>query len=106
MGEQDLELAENAEAALVNITKIDDTLRQIDKVENVGIFANFKTKFDQIKSEFLNDPDAGSRVVEDQYLDSLLGSDVFKQIIALGIGARGLDTPAEREFFARGLNRD
>jgi hypothetical protein len=36
--------------------------------------------------------------VEDQYLDSLLGSDVFKQIIALGIGARGLDTPAEREF--------
>ena len=98
VGEQDLELAENAEAALVNITKIDDTLRQIDKVENVGIFANFKTKFDQIKSEFLNDPDAGSRVVEDQYLDSLLGSDVFKQIIALGIGARGLDTPAEREF--------
>jgi hypothetical protein len=31
-------------------------------------------------------------------LNSLLGADVFPQIGALGIGAKGLDTPAEREF--------
>jgi len=31
-------------------------------------------------------------------MDMLLGSDVFPLISSLGIGARGLDTPAERDF--------
>ena len=33
-----------------------------------------------------------------EFLGALLGSDVFPYIQSLGIGARGLDTPAEREF--------
>jgi len=37
-------------------------------------------------------------ISDTELLNSLLGADVFPQIGALGIGARGLDTPAEREF--------
>tara|TARA_R110000787_G_scaffold7272_1_gene24972 strand:- start:192 stop:614 length:423 start_codon:yes stop_codon:yes gene_type:complete len=42
----------------------------------------------------------------------MLGSDVFPMIKALGIGARGLDTPAERKFLQQvmtgeiGMTRD
>ena len=39
-----------------------------------------------------------SDVSNDQYLEALLGSQVFAMIKTLGIGARGLDTPAERDF--------
>ena len=44
------------------------------------------------------DKAAGKKVADTEILDSFLGSDVFPQINALGIGAKGLDTPAEREF--------
>jgi hypothetical protein len=37
-------------------------------------------------------------VSDTELLNSLLGAEVFPQIGALGIGAKGLDTPAEREF--------
>ena len=36
-----------------------------------------------------------------EVLDAMLGSDVFPMIKQLGIGARGLDTPAEREFLQK-----
>ena len=41
---------------------------------------------------------SGDQAVSMQILQSFLGSDVFPLIRALGIGARGMDTPAEREF--------
>ena len=36
-----------------------------------------------------------------ELLEALLGGDVFPMIKELGIGARGLDTPAEREFLQK-----
>ena len=84
---------------MTNITKIDQTLDQIATQDiNTGVGFNFFTTLDRLKGQFLNDPDAANRATQDQYLDALLGSEVFAQIGALGIGARGLDTPAEREF--------
>ncbi len=41
---------------------------------------------------------AGKTVQNTELLEALLGSDVFPMITALGIGAKGMDTPAEREF--------
>jgi len=108
----DIEVATNAQNALTNIRKIDETLNQINKGVNTGIGATFFTTVDRIRGQFLQDPDAANRATQDQYLDSLLGSEVFSQIGALGIGARGLDTPAEREFLrevltgTRSLNKD
>jgi hypothetical protein len=41
---------------------------------------------------------APESVTDTETLQALLGADVFPLIQSLGIGARGLDTPAEREF--------
>jgi hypothetical protein len=65
---------------------------------NTGFAAETLLVFDRARAKFLADKKAGKRVTDTEYLDALLGSDVFPQISALGIGARGLDTPAEREF--------
>jgi hypothetical protein len=51
--------------------------------------------------KFAADKKAGRRVEDTQYLDALLGSEVFPLIQQLGIGARGMDTPAEREFLRK-----
>jgi hypothetical protein len=52
----------------------------------------------QIRSQYLSDKEAGVEVTNNQYLDSLVGGDVFNAIADLGIGARGIDTPAEKDF--------
>jgi hypothetical protein len=49
----------------------------------------------------MNDIKSGKTVSDTELLDTMLGSDVFPMIKALGIGARGLDTPAEREFLRK-----
>jgi len=95
----DLEIYDAAQAAPNQIAKLDETLSILRSQDiNTGIGAELFTVLDQARAQFLADKKAGKRVSSTQYLDSLLGSDVFPQISALGIGAKGLDTPAEREF--------
>jgi hypothetical protein len=53
---------------------------------------------ERAKNLVMRDEASGRKVSDTELLDALLGSDVFPMIKALGIGARGLDTPAEREF--------
>jgi len=97
--EDDNTLVTTARDAVGNIDKLDEALTIIDEGDiNVGLFSDIKTNFNRLKSTFLQDPEAASITAQNQYLDSLLGSDVFTAIGALGIGARGLDTPAERDF--------
>jgi len=43
----------------------------------------------------------GERISDTEYLDAMLGSDVFPMIKQLAIEADGLDTPAEREFLRK-----
>ena len=96
---EDTELANAASKAPENIAKLDEALRIIETGDiNTGILSGVTSNFNRLKAQFLNDPEAASITAQNQYLDSLLGSDVFTAIGALGIGARGLDTPAERDF--------
>ena len=96
---QDIELADRAAAIPQNIAKIDEALDLLYNSDiNTGLGAEVFNVMDKARAKFLADKDAGKRVEGTEYLDALLGSDVFPQISALGIGARGLDTPAEREF--------
>lgn len=111
--EEDIALHQKAQSIPTEIKKVDETLNVLRNSNiNTGIGAEVFTVLDQAKAQFTNDKAAGKRVTDTQYLDSLLGSSVFPQISALGIGARGLDTPAEREFLRKvitgtiSLNKD
>jgi hypothetical protein len=88
-----------AEAAVENLSKINETLDQLKTGTAItGAFADVQKNIQKVQAKFANDKKAGKAVTDTEYLDALLGSDVFPMISSLGIGARGLDTPAEREF--------
>jgi hypothetical protein len=88
-----------AEAAVENLSKINETLDQLKTGKAItGAFADVQKNIQKVQAKFANDKKAGKAVTDTEYLDALLGSEVFPMISSLGIGARGLDTPAEREF--------
>jgi len=96
---RDIQRIDNAKLAEKNIGKLRETRNLIMSGDiNAGFGSGLQDVVARAKSKLLLDKKAGKNVSDSQYLDSLLGSDVFAQISALGIGARGLDTPAEREF--------
>jgi len=113
IGETQLKIAESGEAAAENLLKINETLNELRTGKAfTGQFAELQTNIAKAQAKFADDKKAGKRVTDTEYLDALLGSDVFPMISSLGIGARGLDTPAEREFLRKvmtgtvGLERD
>ncbi len=98
-GKQDYTLVASAPALQASLGKVDETLNILRQGDiNTGLGAEWFTVMDRARSQFINDKKAGKRVEDTQYLDALLGSEVFPLIQQLGIGARGMDTPAEREF--------
>jgi hypothetical protein len=64
---------------------------------NTGWLSELKQGVDKVAAS-LGGKDALLRLSNTELLSALTGSDVFPMIKQLGIGARGLDTPAEREF--------
>jgi hypothetical protein len=97
--EQDVELVNTANKSKNNISKIDMTLNQLQNSDAItGFGADIQKNVNRFKAKVLKDQKAGKQVADTEILDAFLGSDVFPQIGALGIGAKGLDTPAEREF--------
>jgi hypothetical protein len=112
-GERDVAQFGAAEAAVENLPKINEVLVQLETGDPfTGAFAEIQKNIQKVQAKFAADKKAGKRVSDTEYLDALLGSDVFPMIGALGIGARGLDTPAEREFLRQvmtgtiGLEKD
>ena len=113
IGEAQLKVAESGEAAAENLLKINETLNELKTNQAfTGSLTDLQTNIAKVQAKFADDKKAGKRVTDTEYLDALLGSDVFPMISSLGIGARGLDTPAEREFLRKvmtgtvGLERD
>lgn len=95
-------LIDAAQAAPENIIKIDQTLDILNSGDAyTGFAAEMETQFARVGGKFFGSDEAKNRVSRTQLLEALLGSDVFPQISALGIGARGLDTPAERDFLMK-----
>lgn len=87
------------ESAAENLNKINETLNELKTGQAfTGAFADLQSNIAKAQAKFAADKKAGKRVSDTEYLDALLGSDVFPMISSLGIGARGLDTPAERDF--------
>jgi hypothetical protein len=102
VAKSDINLIENAQAVAGTLPKMYETRQLLESgALNTGFAAELQQVVDRAKTKILSDKRAGKRVTDTEYLDALLGSDVFPQISALGIGARGLDTPAEREFLRK-----
>lgn len=98
-GESDIaafNAAENAATALTKDYEALDLLRRGQP--STGVTSDLELQFNRIKAAVGNDKEAVKKVKDTELLNALLGQDVFTNIQSLGIGARGLDTPAEREF--------
>ena len=90
-----------AEKGPAQIDKLNTVLRTLNKgTPNVGFFSTIKQAFDKTFAAFGSE-EAMIAAEDTEFLAALLGSDVFPYIQSLGIGARGLDTPAERIFLQR-----
>ena len=97
--EADVAQHETAIAAQDSIAKMDQLLTHLKTSEAItGMGAEVFKGIERMKVLVADSERAGRRVSDTELLDAMMGSDIFPMIKALGIGARGLDTPAEREF--------
>ena len=98
-GERDIEQHGLATSAVENLAKLDTVINHLKTSDAItGMGSEIFKDIERAKNLVMQSEKSGKRVSDTELLDSLLGSDVFPMIKALGIGARGLDTPAEREF--------
>ena len=99
-GEKDFAFYDAANAAVDGLNRTNQTLELIESGQPItGAAAELQLNFERLKSAVTGRKD--KKIEDTEVLDALLGSDVFAQIQALGIGARGLDTPAEREYMRK-----
>lgn len=110
--EKDVEIAQAAPKAVGRISSLNNTADAIVRGSvsggkegfETGPFAEFRKGVDSFLVGFGNrDPKRVNRLSDAELIDATLGADVFGAIGELGIGARGLDTPAEREFLRKVL---
>ena len=88
-----------AKQAARGINKDYETIKLLKEGKpSTGITAELELGFNRLKAATGGKPEAIEKVADTEYLEALLGSDVFKQIQDLGVGARGLDTVNERKF--------
>jgi hypothetical protein len=113
VAERDLTYLDTTTATAKTLPKIQETLDLLNKGQiNTGLAKDMQDGLAKLRAQVLNDQAAGKNVSDSEYLDSLLGSDTFAQIPLLGLGAKGMDTPAERDFILsvitgqRTLSRD
>ena len=113
VGERMQSIITGAEKAEKNLPKMYTALNIMKTKDiNTGIGASFFNIVNKVRQQYLNDKAAGNVVQNNEYLDSLVGGDVFNAISDLGIGARGIDTPAEKDFLLevvtgkRSLNKE
>lgn len=98
-GESDIAAFNAAENAATTLTKDYEALDLLRRGQpSTGVTSDLELQFNRIKAAVGNDKEAVKKVKDTELLNALLGQDVFTNIQSLGIGARGLDTPAEREF--------
>jgi hypothetical protein len=89
-----------AKEAVVTNVDIKDLISQLtgpNADEITGLLANLKLYANKAMA-MLGNAEARGAVVDAETLDAAMGAGVFKLLKILGIGARGLDTPAEVNF--------
>jgi hypothetical protein len=98
-GEEDLALYKTAISAPANIEKHNETIKQIQRSDvTTGFGADLIKNINRVRAQILNDEKAGKQVSATEKLEAMLGSQVFTLLPTLGVGARGMDTKAEKDF--------
>jgi len=92
--------AEQAVKALRKLKQVESILEK-DNTVNAGMFGSIKQQIQKFGSAVFGDAGATESATDTELIEALLGSDVFAMLKPLGIGARGLDTPAERDFLIK-----
>lgn len=88
-----------AQSAADSLPKMDALITQLKSSDAItGMGAETLKNIERAKALISGSVKAGKKVSDTEILDTMLGSDVFPMIQSLGVGARGMDTPAEREF--------
>ena len=105
VAQDDRDLVNKAFLAQENYSRTKDTLAKLDEPMFLGRFSEAKTELAKVlqgmgvdssdQNAFGEWLQTGNNTLE---MRALLGQQVFQAIGELGIGARGLDTPAERQF--------
>jgi len=113
--EMNVQALNQADAAMGSYEKATSLLKDLEnpnyKFES-GAAADLRLGVLKLRELVDSDPELRERIMNTEFMTSRMGSEVFGMIKALGIGARGLDTPAEREFMQEvltgkvSLNRD
>tara|TARA_B100000497_G_scaffold105472_1_gene121757 strand:- start:1221 stop:2801 length:1581 start_codon:yes stop_codon:yes gene_type:complete len=99
---QDIADIEAVRKAHTNIKKLDEVLGLVESGKaNLGALQGVQQRMNELVAKFTNMKEATEKATNTQLLEALLGSDVFGMIAILGIGARGIDTPAERDFLIK-----
>ena len=87
-----------ARGAVAAIPKVDALISQLEKGDVItGSASDIRTGFAKMTS-LLGGKDAAKKASDTEIAEAMMGSEVFPLIQSLGIGAKGMDTPAEREF--------
>lgn len=93
-----MKILEDAEAAMPGIEKLERGIDIIDNLDpNTGVFQPVTQLRDKVLAAFGN-KNAMEQASATELLNAMQGSQVFELFSDLGLGARGLDTPAERDF--------
>ena len=99
VGADNFQVWKSADTAVDQIGRVDTLLNHLETADiNTGLGAELFQALDRAKALF---GASGKKASDTEFLDALMGSEVFPLIKQLGIGARGLDTPAEREFLRK-----
>lgn len=87
----------NAKKAIPQLREVQNSLRLLYEGKPItGLGATYAKNFARLGELVSGRP--SQEVQDTELLEALLGRDVFGYIQSLGIGARGLDTPNERQF--------
>ena len=95
---------EQAQAAVTDLERDEKLIRLLHKGNaTTGFAAEWIQNINRTVNFFKDDERLAEGISDTQLVNVLMGAQVFPLIQALGIGARGMDTPAEREFMRKVL---
>jgi hypothetical protein len=93
----------SAKASAEVIPKIDRLITQLETGDvSTGTMADIRLGMNKVIAA-LGGMDAAKKASDTEIADVMMSSEVFPLIQSLGIGAKGMDTPAEREFLRKAM---